>query len=206
MNMKTIALTLTLLLGTAGPALAFSDTSAHPAGHAITELETQKLLLGFPDGAFQPDAALTYGEAAVMLTKGLNINLDNVRFVMKPEASQFFANVPDGKWYSDAFIALGVKTVDLPKTLKPDEEVTHEAFAQFVMKAVAQHGEYAYPMQYIDISDASGINPAHVSTVQLALLTKVAGLDAEGKFHPKQPITRGDAASWIYNARLLAGL
>ncbi|MNY32867.1 hypothetical protein D3C86_1671100 [compost metagenome] len=53
---------------------------------------------------------------------------------------------------------------------------------------------------YIQIQDEDQLNVDYQGTIQRLLLYKITALDANGKFNPKSELTRGEAATWLYNA------
>lgn len=53
---------------------------------------------------------------------------------------------------------------------------------------------------FILIKDEDQITLDYQGTLQRLLLYKITTLDKDGKFNPKSELTRGEAASWLYNA------
>ena len=57
----------------------FTDISTkHPYKKELKYLVENKLIGGYPDGTFQPDLALSRGQAAVLLVRALNLPMTNV--------------------------------------------------------------------------------------------------------------------------------
>ncbi len=83
-----VALCLLLL---AQPALAFSDTKTHWANACIDQLESQKLVSGYPDGRFQPNSTITRAEFAVLM-----LNSFPKAEVKRPAIA--FKDVPSNYW------------------------------------------------------------------------------------------------------------
>ncbi|MNC62157.1 hypothetical protein D3C75_1121510 [compost metagenome] len=51
-----------------------------------------------------------------------------------------------------------------------------------------------------DIADADALEPSFQGSIQRSLKYNINTLDANGKFNPKQEITRAEAAVMLYNA------
>lgn len=179
---------------------AFSDVRSHPLSDRITALQQNGVLIGELNGEFNPDGQLTYAAGLTMIVKGLDISLAKFKFIQAPKASDYYTYVEDEQWYSDTFVIAHVNGLDIPKDVKPDQLMTREQFAHHLMRAIETHGDYAYPMIFIVISDETDISPEFSNSVQKVLIAKFASLDQEGRFHPKSVLTRGDAASWLFDA------
>jgi hypothetical protein len=52
----------------------------------------------------------------------------------------------------------------------------------------------------VDISDSNQMDVLYSGSIQRALLYKLVELDADGGFRPKEPVTRADAATAVYQA------
>ena len=106
---STIVVALCLLL--AQPALAFSDTKSHWANACIDQLESQKLVSGYPDGRFQPNSTITRAEFAVLMLnsfpkaevkrqaiafKDVPSNYWAYKAIRDAYQREFFSGYPDG--------------------------------------------------------------------------------------------------------------
>lgn len=104
-----IVVALCLLL--AQPALAFSDTKSHWANACIDQLESQKLVTGYPDGRFQPNSTITRAEFAVLMLnafpkaevkraaiafKDVPSNYWAYKAIRDAYQREFFSGYPDG--------------------------------------------------------------------------------------------------------------
>ncbi|MDF2668642.1 MAG: S-layer domain protein [Paenibacillus sp.] len=179
---------------------AFSDISSEPNAKQITALKEAGVVSGEADGIFNPRGKLTYAAGISMLVKGLNLSLAKFLFIKAPEASDYYTKIPNDAWYSDAFVIAQVNGLELPKDIDPNQIMTREQFAYHMFQAVEANGEHAYIMMYIMIHDEADVTPAYMGNIQKLLLTKIGTLDKDNNFHPKQEITRGEAAGWLQGA------
>ncbi|WP_052339303.1 S-layer homology domain-containing protein [Gorillibacterium massiliense] len=202
--MKKVLLTLltaVLFLTFSGSVLAFSDVKNVPGGDKIESLQKEGIVSGEPGGKFNPSGKLTNAAAISILVKGLDLSLARFLFNKAPLASDYFTDVKDNTWYSEAFIIAHINGVDLPKDMKPDAEINREQFAHYLFQAVEANGSHVYPMLFTMIADEKEITPGYSNSIQNLLHSSVIELNADSAFLPKHAVTRGEAAVWIYNAR-----
>ncbi|MWC27397.1 S-layer homology domain-containing protein [Paenibacillus sp. MMS18-CY102] len=200
--MKRMALlTLLLLAGLLAfgqSVFAFSDTKGDPNEGKIDSLQEQGIIAGH-GGKYRPGSTLTYAEGVAMLVKGFGLNIDNIRFVKEPKASDHFPNVKDDKWYSSAFIIAEYTGLDIPQDVKPSAPMTREQFAHHLFKAMTHGHDFAFIDIYNMIKDEKDINPAYMDSIQKLLITHIVSLDSSQKFYPTKQIKRGDAAAWLHD-------
>ncbi|MEL3960843.1 S-layer homology domain-containing protein [Lysinibacillus endophyticus] len=56
-------------------AVEFSDVSNdQPYASAVSQLTERKIIGGYPDGTFKPEASITRGQAAAIIAKLLNLD------------------------------------------------------------------------------------------------------------------------------------
>ncbi|MFD1955147.1 S-layer homology domain-containing protein [Paenibacillus thailandensis] len=178
---------------------AFSDTAGDPNEDKINALRDQGVLKGMEDDLFRPEGNLSYAEGISLIVKGLDLNTDNMRFVRKPQVSDYFANLKDEAWYADAFIAAHYNGLDIPGDVKADAVMTREQYAHNLLQAMIAKGEFAFIEMYVMLTDEKDVDPAYMDSVQKLLVSNVVKLDESGKFYPKNPITRSEAAGWLYD-------
>lgn len=189
-------LLLTLLGNTV---FAFGDTDKDPNAAKIEALQKSGVISGTGNGQFNPKGTLSYASGVSLIVKGLELNLDHIRFIRKPEVSDQFENLKDGAWYADAFITAHYNGLDIPKDVKANTPMTREQYADLLMQAMLKKGDFAFIEMYMIVADEEDISPDYKDSVQKLLITNIAKLDDSGKFHPKKPITRSDAAGWLYD-------
>jgi hypothetical protein len=194
-------LSVVLMFAVAGQAWAFSDTKSSKNEAKINALQEAGVLTGVGNDKFNPSGNLTYASGVSMLVKGLDVSLARFHFIKAPQASDYYTNVKDGAWYSDAFIIAQVNGLEIPKDVKPEQTMTREQFAHHLFRAVEANNQHVYPMIFTEIKDAKDINKAYEDSIQKLLASKIITLDGNQQFHPKAVITRGEAAGWLYDAR-----
>jgi len=198
-SMMMLMMAVVLLFTLGQSAWAFSDTEADPNAAKIADLKTRGIISG-ENGKFIPKGKLTNAAAVSLLVKGFDLNIDDIRFIKEPKASDYFTNVDDNAWYADAFIIASLRGLDIPKDIHPAAEMTREQFAHSLFQAMLTTGDYAFIELFIMIEDEADINPDYMNSIQKIVISKFAELDKDNKFHPKAPITRSDAASWLHAA------
>ena len=193
---------MTLLIGGAFAAqvFAFSDVPSDQFA-AINSLTEQGVVKEVDAGHFAPKEYLNYAQAISIIVKGFNLNLDTLRFFKMPVPTNFYPSVKDNVWYSDAFITAHYNGITIPHDVDPRSTVTREQFAKMIEEAMKK--AKSLPMIKIvpiEIKDNVDITVDSQGFIQRLLHYKIIKLDQEGRFQPKQSITRGDSAVWIYNA------
>jgi hypothetical protein len=203
MIMKKIAtLTLTSLLLsslTFSTAFAFTDVDEGQTG-AISTLQDRGVVSGIDSEHFVPKGKISYAQSVQMIVKGLDLNMDLLRFVKQPLASDTYTNIPNDAWYADVFIIAHYNGLEIPKDVNPNATITREQFGDLLVRALEKKGNFPMVKMFIEIKDEAQINPEYQGALQRMLLYKIAELDKDGKFNPKSELTRGEAATWVYNA------
>lgn len=194
------AIIMLLVLAIGQNAWAFSDTKNDPNEAKIKELQKLGIVAGDKDGSFKPQGKLTYAAGVSMIVKGLGLNIDNMKFIKKPEASDTYTKVKDNVWYSDAFIIAYYNNLDLDKDVDPAAFMTREQFAHHLFQGILKTGDYAFIEIYMELQDEADVTPAYMDSIQKLLIAKITELDKENKFYPKETIKRGEAAAWLYHA------
>lgn len=194
-----IALTFVLLFSLGQSVMAFSDVDKGADKEKIEALKEKGIVNGISKDHFNPKGTLTYAAGVSMIVKGLDLNIDHVRFIRMPLASDNHPNLKDDAWYSQAFVIADFYGLDIPEDVKPNDKMTKEQFAHHLFKAMMTKGEYAFIELFVVINDEADVNPAYMDSVQKLLITKIASLDKKNNFHPTQSITRGEAAVWLHD-------
>lgn len=198
-SLLSLALAVIMIFTLGQSVFAFSDVKDDSNKVKINALEESGILSG-EHGKFNSNGKLTYAAGISMIVKGLDLNLDNIRFIRMPLASDQHPNLKDDAWYSQAFVIADFYSLDIPKDVKADDKMTKEQFAHHLFKAMITKGDYAFIEIFMLINDEDDINPAYMDSIQKLLITKIASLDRKNNFYPTKEITRGLAAAWLYDA------
>lgn len=179
----------------------FTDINGAAGKDKIISLQEQGIIKGNGYGLFAPDAPLTAAQGIQLLVNAFDLNIDNIRFIKEPKASDYFKNANDNAWYANAFIIITFSGLELPTDIDPNAKWTREEFTSYLVTIMEKQGNL--PMIKLvpsDIADHDQLDVLYSGTIQRALVYQLVQLDSVGNFRPKEPITRGDAAVEVYNA------
>jgi len=140
---------------------------------------------------------ITAATAVSMIVKGLGLNIDHIRFIKEPKASDFYTKVKDNASYANDFIIAQFNGLDLPKDINPSAKVTREQFAKWLYGALSTRGDYAWIEIYLEVADADKVSQGYMDSIQKLLIAKIVSLDSKRKFYPKYNITPVAAAAMI---------
>src|SRR4030095_1102276 len=142
---KLIALSTAtaLTLSFAGQSYAaitpFSDLTNVAAKDKIIALQEQGLVQGISGELFAPNDTITAAQGIQLIVKTVNLNLDLVRFLVEPKATDYFKNADNDAWYANALIIASVNGVELPADLDPNKKWTREEFTHQLISAIEAH-------------------------------------------------------------------
>ncbi|SFK96770.1 S-layer homology domain-containing protein [Paenibacillus sp. 1_12] len=187
-----------LLLSTVstGSVFAFTDLDATEK-EPIMMLKEKGIVDGVDSTHFAPRRPISYAQSVSLLVKGLNLNLDTMRFIKKPEASDYFTNVPNDAWYAEAFIIAHLNGLNIPKNVDPSATITREQYADLLIHAMDKKGTFPVILMYIGFADEDQIDKAYINSMQLLYLHKIAKTEEKRMAYPKREMTRGEAAVWV---------
>ena len=109
-----------------------------------------------------------------MIVKGMNLNIDTLRFIKQPLASDTYTNIPNDAWYAEAFIIAHYNGMDIPKDVNPNATITREQFGEMLVRALEKKGNFPLVKMFIQIKDEAQITPEYQGTLQRLLLYKIA--------------------------------
>lgn len=207
MKMKQTVAAITvgvmLMSGTAGLAATnpFTDLTNTSAQDKIIALQEKGYIKGIGDNLFAPDNTITAAEGIQLIVNAFGLNIDNIRFFKKPEATDYFTKANDNDWYAGTLIIASLNGFDLPKDLDPNALWTREEFTYRLIHVMESH--YNMPMINIipaEVADEDQMTIEYSGAIQRSLKYGITTLDTDKKFSPKAEITRADAAEQIYNA------
>ncbi|WP_307475392.1 S-layer homology domain-containing protein [Paenibacillus harenae] len=204
-KMITLSTVTALTLSFAGQSYAaitpFSDITNVEAKDKIIALQEQGLVHGISDDLFAPNATVTAAQGVQLIVKALNLNLDLVRFLVEPKATDYFKNADNDAWYANALITASVNGVVLPADLDPNKKWTREEFTHQLISTIETHSNLPQiKLVPAQINDNADLTIDYEGSIQRALAYNVVKLDDQGNFHPKAEISRAEAAVQIYNA------
>ena len=194
-------ITFTLVGNSFAAIIPFTDLGDVGTKDKILALQEDGYVKGIADGIFAPNRTMTAAEGIQLIVNALELNLDLVRFIKEPKATDYFIKADDDAWYADALIIAAGNGLELSGDINPSQEWTREEFTYQLIQAMEVHRNL--PMIKLigmNIADEDQLSVGYSGTIQRALVYGVTKLDSEGKFNPKAAISREDAAEQIYNA------
>ncbi|MFC0213110.1 S-layer homology domain-containing protein [Paenibacillus chartarius] len=181
------AVVLSVAVGGAS-AYGFEDTKGDPAEAEINALSQAGIINGITESQFNPRGTMTLAQGIHMIVKGLGLNLDALRFIKEPVATDMFDHVANDAWYAQSMIIAFHNGLTLPRSLDPNANLTEGAFASLLIEGLRAKTEQEPPATLF--GDAAG-SKAELSRSKAAqLITKaITFLKNESKDDQKeQPV------------------
>jgi len=199
-KLSIIALS-TILAGSigAGSAFAFQDLDSDNK-EAVTALHSRGIISGMDNEHFAPKSKLTYAQGIHLIVKAFGLNMDNLRFIKQPVATDIYTSIPNDAWYAEDFIISHYNGLEISREVNPASAMTREQFAFHLVTALEKKGDFPMLKILINVKDNDQITPDYQGAVQRLLAYKFAELDKNDSFNPKGELTRGQAAVWIHRA------
>lgn len=174
---------------------AFPDVRSPILHDAVQLLRQKGVLSGYPDGTFKPDNPINRAEAVKMIFAIAGISASSDR------GERSFSDVPVNTWYAkyvSAAKAKGIVRGYAGNVFRGQQEVNRVEFIK--MALLAQPFYKSPPIPDLALSQFEDIESGawYVPFVSYGLHLQF--LDEINRFHPAEPMTRGDAA--IFMARI----
>jgi hypothetical protein len=195
----SILVALILIVALQSNVFAFSDIKGDAAEADILSLRDAGVVSGISAELFAPKGKVTYAQGVHLIVKGFKLNIDNIRFIKEPKASDYFTNVPDDSWYAPSFIIAQLNGLSVPKDVNPQSIMTREQFSQLLWEGMTRNGDFPMIKIFIQIADEGDISKDAMNSIQNLLIAKIAKLE-DGKFNPKREITRGESVQMLHKA------
>lgn len=141
--------------------------------------------------------SIDIAKAVTLIVKGLDLNIDNIRFIKEPKASDYYTKIRDNAAYAEIFIIAQFNGLELSKDINPSAKVTREQFAKWLYGALSHKGDYAWIEIYHEVADAKQVTKGYMDSIQKLLIAKIITLDNKQKFHPKNNVSSMEAATMI---------
>lgn len=168
----------------------------HWAYPYITELHNYGVISGYTDGTFRPDALITRGEFIKLITDGMNVNITGT-------ATISFTDVTPDKWvypYVQRLASVGGIYGYEDGSCGVDKNISREeatVFIERVLKIKNTTFIEAETEGFVDEGDIADYAKEAVKNLSAAEI--ISGFD-DGRFLPKENLTRAQAATIIYKA------
>ena len=188
----TVVLLLCLALLAAAPAAAaFSDVSEGSwYSGVVARMAEQKLLSGYPDGTFRPDAPITAAEFVTVTARCAS--LSPVRGQTDHWAAGMMQAALQAGWYD---------WDELPPTGEGfDRPISRQLAVKIVMRALLPQARGDYSTESVKLRDFAQLNGRYYEPVLAAYAAGVVSGDREGNFRPLSGLSRAEACVLFQNA------
>lgn len=192
-HLFSAALISTLAVVAAAPAANASFSDVPPNYFfvdAINDLAEKEIITGFEDGTFRPNDTLTREQAAIIIARALNLNLEE-------QYDLVFTDVPTttfGYKHIAALYNAGIINGVSKNEFKPYDTVTRGQIAKMLVNGFNLTTENSELAPFTDITNTYAED--EINTLYHTGITK--GISAT-QFGFNEQITRGQIAQFVYN-------
>jgi hypothetical protein len=134
-----------------------------------------------------------------LIVRGLGLNIDHIRFIKEPLATDYCVNADNNAPYARSIIIAANNGIKLDRNMKMNKKLTRAEFALYLFEAINATGNYPVNMMWLLIKDEAAFPPDALSAVQTLVKFKVVTLE-NGRFRPNALITLVDAEKMVKNA------
>lgn len=199
---RSLAIVVTICLLLTQKVLAFSDTKKHWANACIDQLESQKLVTGYPDGRFQANSTVTRAEFAVLMLNAFpKAEIKRPAIAFKDVSSSYWAYKAIKDAYQREFFS-GYSD----STFQPTQPIPRvQALA--VLANASKFGVPEQPEQILQryFDDADQIPKYAKSAIAAATHGRIAvNYPNVRQLKPNQSSNRGEVAAFICQSLNLA--
>ncbi|MFD0716202.1 toxin Cry1Ac domain D-VI-related protein [Paenibacillus sp. GCM10027626] len=163
---------------------------------ALTSLVQQKIIFGYSDGTYRTSEKLIREQAAVILARALQLNLevvDDPNFQDVNESSKYYKSIA-------AIVSAGIFQGYSDGTFKPDQSLTRAEMAKILVVAYQLPKEELVVNPFKDVSSTSWYAPYLTSLIQ----NKITTGTSLTTYSPNDAVNRGEMALFIYRCQQLA--
>ncbi|OXT14904.1 hypothetical protein B9K06_23735 [Bacillus sp. OG2] len=191
-----VASALAAPAGAAAASASFPDVpTGHWAYNEITALADKGIINGYSDGSFKPSQLLNRGQAAVLFTNALGLEVpENLNVFKDLKATSYFAQ------YAAAVEANGVFGGYANGNFGAGDNLTREQMASVLVRAfdLKDNGEA------VNVADLSKAHASHQANVKILVQNGVSVV-SDNNFRPKETVSRAQFATFLYRAMVLTG-
>jgi hypothetical protein len=169
-------------------AATFKDTSNHWAKSYIADAVNFGFVQGYSDNTFRPDNPITRAEFTKMLNAAIGNN--------GTTDIGFWDTIP-GEWYYEDVqkgVAAGYISGRSETTFAPNATITRQEAAVMLSRIIPAYGSKSTLKAYSDYTDVSDWA---ASSLEKMTAKNYIGAYSDGKLHPKNNLTRAQAAKII---------
>src|SRR5690554_356738 len=169
MNVMVVGL-LILALIFGNVAMAFQDIPEGIERDKIMQLKEDDIVQGIDDDLFAPQAHLTYAQTVQLIVTGFDLNIDHMRFIKLPLASDHYENVADDAWYAQAFINAHYNGIEIVKDVDPTRNITREEYAHLLFSAMRSKSDFVFIEIWLTMDDEDEVSTEYMNSIQKMLI------------------------------------
>ncbi|MFZ7101983.1 MAG: S-layer homology domain-containing protein [Peptococcaceae bacterium] len=176
---------------------SLTDISEHWAYDEITVLEGKGIMEAI-NGKFEPERILTRAEFVDYLDKVFNFNIDHLSFLKEPSLQDFYDDIPDDQWYSEALLKSSLNDVLTGEGRKfnPGENITRIEVAKAIEKSfAAKNLSVMMTLMFPVYDDTNHLTQEEISALSFVFNTGIMKGRTEQNFFPNEPITKAELAA-----------
>lgn len=173
-----------------GSAPSFSDTAGDVHEDAIVTIAEEGITRGYLDGTYRPGEVVTRGQMASFLSRALDLPSSGPAGFADTGTSAHRSAI-------DAVAGAGIARGYDDGTFRPDLPVTREQMATFLTRALRLP-----PGEPSGFRDTSG--SVHLEAIDAVAAAGIAVGRGDGTFGPRDPVTRGQMATFLVRALFLS--
>lgn len=173
-------------------AAAYPDIEGHWAKPAIERWSDSGILKGYADGRFAPNDPISRAQLSEILYRVWGC---------KPNSVRTFTDVPANAWYYDGLTTMatyGVTLTDGDKA-RPDELLTREEAFYMVARAFRIGTDGDDNGALTQVTDGADVSPGYRGRLREMLARKYLKGTPDGKFYPKNTVTRAEVIQVMDN-------
>jgi len=192
MNLSTALLLPACLLVMSSQALPAKELNT-----PVSELakHTAGLPVYFGENA-KPKKSIAFSQGIDMIVKGIGLNIDQIRFVKEPKATDYCVHANNKAAYAKSIIIAANNGIKLDRDMRLETKMTREQFAMRLHEAILATGNYPVTLNWLVIKDEAAFIPEALNAVQTLVKFNVVSLE-KGSFRPKALITELEAAAMV---------
>lgn len=178
----------------------FADIKGHWAQQEIQACAQLGLMCGIGtnqagERLFSPDAMVGNAQLAVALQRTFQLDYGDKRFIKQPLASDYFGDVKDQEWYSDALVMCAINQVfESNKQFAPMGTVNRIRLAQAIERSFqAKHISIPMIMSMPIFKDTQGLTQEESNAMVFVNNTGIMTGNGDC-FRPSDPVKRSELA------------
>lgn len=186
-NLVLVVLVVGMLSPITGQAAGFSDVPTNYTFYdEIEYLSNEQIISGFTEGSFKPNNTVTRAQAAIMISKSLDLNGE-------PRNTNFkdVTSTVTGSGYIASAVEKGIISGFTDGTYRPNDPVTRGQMAIFLNRAFTLTIGQANSFK-----DVTSNMAAYQSIINVAANGIASGY-SDGNYRPDQSVTRGQFSAFM---------